>query len=138
MHVTTKEIVADKESRAKYPDLNDGTHILTSVVEADGPVALCSADAKLEARVISIQRTDSGGVKVQVALNITEPAPTVAPVALAPKDQASAYLAGKGMNTAEIAKAIETFGVDRILAREAAEKDQAAKALDEQLNKLLS
>src|SRR5579872_1833330 len=51
MHVTEK--VVDE----------NGVHILTSQIEADGPFAICSKDAKLEAKVIALQRTESGGVK---------------------------------------------------------------------------
>lgn len=61
MHVTTKEVD------------DQGVHILTSTVEADGAFELASAQAKLDAKVIAVRRTDSGGVVVQTALTITEP-----------------------------------------------------------------
>jgi len=120
MHVTTKEV-----------DQN-GTHILTSVVEGDGPNPIASANAKLNAKVISLQRTESGGVQVQTALTIDEP--TSAPVVtLAPADEAVAYLVAKGIAEAEAKEDVATFGVDRVLAARAKDAAEAQAKLDEQL-----
>lgn len=60
MHVSTKD------------SSNDGaTHVLTSVIEADGPSELCSTKDKLSGEVLSVTRTPSGGIEVvtKVSLN---------------------------------------------------------------------
>src|SRR5690349_349663 len=112
MHITTKEVD------------DQGVHILTSIVEADGPLALCSADATLDAKVISVQRTDAGGVKVQTSLTITEPAPAVAPTPEpvvpepTPEERASAYLEGKGLSADDAKAAVAKFGAGAVLAKQ--------------------
>lgn len=129
MHVTTKEVD------------QSGTHILTSVVEGDGPNPICSADAKLEAKVISLSRTDSGGIQVQTAVTISEPAPAVAVVAAVPltaDQQATAYLVSKGQSETDAAANVAKFGADRILTAKADDEAAAAQALDAELKSLLS
>lgn len=126
MHVTTKEV-----------DQN-GTHVITSVLEGDGALAIASAEATLSASVISVQRTESGGVKVQVALTITEPAPAVAPAPLTPEDEAIAYLVGKNFDASAALLQVSKFGATRILAQRDAEKAEEAKKLDEELKALLT
>lgn len=65
MHVSTKD------------SSNDGsTHLLTSVIEADGASELCSTAATLTGEVVSVKRTVSGGIEVVTAVRIdTTPAP---------------------------------------------------------------
>ncbi|HEX3156794.1 MAG TPA: hypothetical protein VHV32_19350 [Candidatus Angelobacter sp.] len=126
MHVTTKDV--DEK----------GTHILTSVLEGDGPIALASEKAKLSATVISVQRTDSGGVKVQTALTISEPAPEVAPEPLKPEDEAVAYLVSKGFAADAAVVHVGKFGATRVLAQRDAEKVAADKQLDDELSALLA
>ena len=62
MHVTTKDTSKD-----------GATHILSSVIEADGPFELCPADAVLTGEVLSVKRTASGGIEVQTAISRSEP-----------------------------------------------------------------
>lgn len=126
MHVTTKEI-DDK-----------GVHILTSVLEGDGALALASEKAELKASIVSVQRTESGGVKVQVALSINEPAPVEAPAPSTPEDEAVSYLAGKGFDAAAALLQVSKFGASRILSQRDAEKLEADKKLDEELKALLT
>src|SRR4051812_48503747 len=90
MHVTEK-IVDD-----------NGVHILSSTLEADGAFALASEKAKLDAKVIAVRRTDSGGVFVQTAVSIDEPKPSPAKVpepekpAPTPAELAEEYLKSTG------------------------------------------
>lgn len=120
MHVSTKDV--DK----------DGVHILTNLVEGDGPNPIASDKAKLEAKVISVSRTESGGVQVQTALSISEPE-VVAPKLLSEDDVALEYLASKGITGDEAKEDLAKFGASRILAQKSS--DEAAKQadLDEQL-----
>jgi hypothetical protein len=125
MHVTTKEI-----------DEN-GVHILTSILEGDGAVELASDKASLSASVISAQRTESGGVKVQVALRIVEPAPEQKEEPKSPEEQALAYLKGKGFNDGEAAEALKRFGLDRVLGARNEEADAKNKELDEEFKSII-
>jgi hypothetical protein len=124
MHVTTKEVD------------QDGTHILTSVVESDGPNALCTEQAKLTAKIISLQRTPSGGVQIQAALTIDEPVQVVAEAPAPVKaptleEQAAAYFESKGYSAEDAQAQVEKFGAVRVLA-------QRDKELDDQLAAALS
>ena len=125
MHVTTKEVD------------DQGVHILSSTVEADGPFELASDKAKLDAKVIAIRRTDSGGVFVQTALTIDEPKPETpkapeppAPVKTA-AEEATEYLVSTGLSKTEAEGAVERFGAEKILAKKTA-------ALDSELDALLA
>jgi hypothetical protein len=120
MHVTTKEV-----------DQN-GTHILTSVVEGDGPNPICSENAKLTAKVISISRSSSGGVQVQTSLTIEEPAVST-PVAADPNADVLAYLKSKGQSPAEAQANLAKFGAERIRGLKAKEDLEAQAKLDEEL-----
>jgi hypothetical protein len=62
MHVSVKDTSKDGK-----------THILNSVIEADGPFVLCSDKAALSGEVLSVKRTVSGGIEVSVAVRIDEP-----------------------------------------------------------------
>jgi len=124
MHVTEK--VVDE----------NGVHILTSQIEADGPFAICSKDAMLTASVISLKRTDSGGVKLQVALTVQEPTPP-APVVAEPatplptaEEEALAYLVSdKGLKKKEAQAAVERFGAQKVLAKREEERNAELEAL---------
>lgn len=64
MHVTSKD------------SSKDGTlHTLTSVIEADGAYELASPEAELSADVVRVERTASGGIEVEMAVKVAEPAP---------------------------------------------------------------
>lgn len=123
MHVTTKEVD------------DQGVHILTSTVEADGAFELASAQAKLDAKVIAVRRTDSGGVVVQTALTITEPkaetpaAPEPAKPEPTVAEQAEEYLKSTGLSDAEAKAAVERFGAAKILQKKNAALDQELDAL---------
>lgn len=69
MHVTTKDTSTDGSK-----------HTLTSVLEADGAHELASVDAALVGEVLSLNRTASGGIEVEVAITIHEPSAVPAPV----------------------------------------------------------
>jgi len=123
MHVSTKEVD------------DQGVHILSSTVEADGPFELASDKAKLDAKVIAVRRTDSGGVFVQTALTITEPEPVVqkapepekpAPTAA---ELATDYLKSTGLSDSEAAAAVERFGAQKILQKKQAALDAELEAL---------
>jgi hypothetical protein len=134
LHTTTKDVIGTADE-AKAMNVPVGTHILTSVIEGDGPVAMCSDKATLSAKVISTSRTDSGGIQVQVAVSVSEPtavaAPAPPPPPPTPLDNAIAYFTSKGF-TAESAKAqVAQFGIDRVLA-------MASKELDEKLASLVA
>jgi hypothetical protein len=123
MHVTTKEVD------------DQGVHVLSSTVEADGPFELVSPKGKLEAEIIALRRTDSGGVYIQTALKITEPTPEVPkapePVKAAPtpEELAGEYLKSKGLSPKEAQAAIERFGAAKILAKKNQELQEELDAL---------
>lgn len=123
MHVTDK-IVDDK-----------GVHILSSTLEADGPFVLASPKAKLDATVIALRRTDSGGIFLQTALTITEPAPEVAAPAPepeklpTPEELATDYLKSTGLSDSEAKAAVERFGAAKILQKKNAALDSELEAL---------
>jgi hypothetical protein len=123
MHVTDK--IVDK----------DGVHILSSTLEADGAFQLASAEAKLDAKVIALRRTESGGVFLQTGVTITEPAPKVAAVAEPAKpeptaeEQSVAYLKETGLSDAEAKGAVERFGAAKILKKKQAALDAELDAL---------
>jgi hypothetical protein len=123
MHVTEK-IVDDK-----------GVHILSSTLEADGPFEIASPKAALDAKVIAIRRTDSGGVFVQTAVTITEPVaeapePAPAPEKMpTPEELATEYLTSTGLSAEEAKGAVERFGAAKILAKKNANLDVELDAL---------
>lgn len=125
MHVTTKETD------------DGGAHVLTSIIEGDGAVALASDKAEIVASVLSASRTDSGGIQVKVAVTVKEPAaPPAAPSD--PKDQAIAYFVEKGFTTKDAAAQVEHFGADRVLAQKAKEEAEKQAAQDKELEALLA
>ena len=113
MHVSTKEVD------------EGGVHTLTNLVEADGPFALASPNAKLDARVAEIRRTESGGIEVKTQFMISEPVAAVAAVP-APEptadDLALAYLKEKGLGDDDAKAALGKFGTSAILAKQADER----------------
>lgn len=123
MHVTTRETD------------DSGVHILTSVIESDSATALVSEQAELSAKIISIQRTASGGIQVQVAVSVKEPAPAIA---LSPADQALAYFVDKGFTASDAAAQVARFGVDRILSQKANEEAVKQQDLDKELAAVLA
>lgn len=136
MHVSTKDVIGDKDS-AKELGVPVGTHILTNTVEGDGPVALASDKAELTAKVIGIQRTASGGVVVQTALFIKEPV-AQAPVSVTPNDQAAAYLVSKGKSENEAKAMVAKFGAVRILSAKSEDEAKEVEKLDAELKEALS
>lgn len=125
MHVTSKEV-----------DEN-GKHILTSVLEADGPLELVSAKGSVSASVASVVRTSSGGIEVKVVVAVTEPV-VEAPKSVSPDDLALEYLAGKGITGKEAEDALKVYGADRILARKSDDAAKAQAELDEELKAKLA
>jgi hypothetical protein len=123
MHVTEK-IVDD-----------NGVHILSSTLEADGAFALASEKAKLDAKVIAVRRTDSGGVFVQTAVAIDEPVPEAVSApepekpAPTPEELAAEYLKEKGKSDDEAKGMIERFGAAKILQKKTAERQAELDAL---------
>ena len=137
MHVATKDAV-QTEDQAKELGLSLGAHILTSTIEADGATALASEKAELKAKVISISRTASGGIQVQTAVEVIEPAAEVTPAPVSADDQAIAYLMSKEFPEAIAKEQVAKFGAGRVLAqrdKEAATKEQD---LDKELEEVLS
>ena len=134
MHTTTRDIVADAEAAEKL-GVPVATNILTNTLEGDGPVALCSPAAQLSAKVISVARTESGGIVIQTALFISEPANIPVPVPAIAEDpkflEAVEYFVGKGLTDTDARKKVNEFGVVRVLAA----KD---RELDTQLDTLVS
>lgn len=59
MHVSTKDSSKDGK-----------THLLTSVLEADGPFELVSTDEYLSGSVLGVTRTASGGIEVLTEVRI--------------------------------------------------------------------
>lgn len=121
MHVTTKEID------------DQGAHILTSLLEGDGAVALASEEAELDAEVISLQRTASGGIQVQTAVFVKEPAPPAPAAPPAPEpsaeEKAAAYLQSKGLSADEAKAGVQKFGVAAILKKQNEENAAELDAL---------
>lgn len=123
MHVTDK--IVDK----------DGVHILSSTLEADGPFQLASPNAQLDAKVIALRRTDSGGVFLQTAVTVSEPAPVVAavpePAKPEPSDdeKAADYLVSTGLSAEAAKSAVERFGAAKILKKKQAALDAELDAL---------
>jgi hypothetical protein len=134
MHVTTKEVVTD-DKKAKELGVEKGVHILTSTIDADGPFEMATPKAQLEAKVIALRRTDSGGIFLQTALTITEPKPVPAPVvepekpAPTPEELAAEYLQGIGLSEGEAKAAIERYGAATILRKKNAQLDRELDAL---------
>jgi hypothetical protein len=62
VHVSTKD--TNHEGNA---------HLLTSTVESDNEFPLCSEDAELKGEVLSVKRTISGGIEVQVMVSVSAP-----------------------------------------------------------------
>ncbi len=122
MHVTSKEVD------------DNGKHILTSVLEADGPFALVSENGALSASVVSVVRTASGGIELKVAVAITEPLPVAV---LSADDQAIAYLASKGKTGEEAKSALKAYGAERILAQKSNDDAEKQSDLDKELAALL-
>lgn len=134
MHTTTKDVIGTADE-AKEMNVPVGTHILTSVIEGDGAVAMASEQAKLSAKVLHVTRTASGGIEVQTAVFVSEPAPVVAPAPPPPppsdQEKAIAYFTDKGFSVASAKAQVEQFGVGRVLA-------MASKELDEKLAALVT
>lgn len=125
MHVTEK--IVDK----------DGTHILSSTLEADGPFELASPQAALDARVIALRRTASGGVFMQTAVTVTEPVAAVPPAPLSDDDRAVAYFVEQGFSAEDARGLVARFGAARVLARKADAEKAKHAALDDELGSLL-
>jgi hypothetical protein len=134
MHLTTKEVITDKD-QAKELRVEVGCHILTTVIEADGPFELATDKAKFEADVISVKRTASGGVEIQTAFHVHEPQPekvaTPEPAKPLPTadEEAAAYLKEKGLSDEEAKAAVERFGAAAIFAKRHQERDAELNAL---------
>lgn len=133
MHTMVKDVVTDAK-RAKELSVPVGTHIATITMEADGPVEIASSKATLSARIIkSPERTDSGGVTLQVAIGVSEPTPVVAAPPPKPEDTAVKYFTDRGLSETDAKKQVEKFGVERILKQQAAEAEVKSKSLDDEL-----
>lgn len=136
MHTSVKDVVGTSDDASKY-NVPVGTHIVTALMEGDGAVELASKDAKLSARVISISRTDSGGVQVQTAVLISEPAPVAVKV-ITPEEDAAQFLVDKLGISMEAAKSQVThFGASRVLAAKAKEAAEKNSDLDKELEAVL-
>lgn len=132
MHVTTKDVVQNEEHAAEL-GLPVGTHLLESTLEADGANELASAKASFSGKVLSIERTASGGITVKVAVSVNEPKPVEVkieePVKQPTREElALAFFTGKGFKAAEAKANVEKFGVDRVLAMREQELDEALAA----------
>jgi hypothetical protein len=136
MHIMTKDSVQNEE-QAKALGLSVGTHIVTCTIEGDGAVELASDKAIIEASVISKQRTTSGGVQVQVAVYVKEPAAQVLAV-LTPDQQAVDYFLSKGFTAGDAASQVAKFGVARVLTQRDKEAAQASVDLDKELEQVLA
>lgn len=137
MHTSIKDVVGTAEDASKY-NVPVGTHIVTALLEGDGAVELATTKATLSARVISVSRTDSGGVQVQTAVLVSEPTPVVAKV-VTPEDDAAAYLASKlGISVDAAMSQVTHFGAPRVLAAKAREAMQAQEDLDKELSAVLN
>lgn len=134
MHTTTKDVIGTTEE-AKEMNVPVGTHILTSIIEGDGAVAMASEQAKLSAKVLHVTRTVSGGIEVQTAVFVSEPTPAAAPAPPPPEptdqEKAEAYFTSKGFSVASAKAQVEQFGVGRVLAMASKELDEKLKALVE-------
>lgn len=150
MHTSTKDVLVSgsekqrkelleklnlTEDQIDEHDLDDGVHIVSTTMEADGPFEIAPADAKLQAKVIALRRTPSGGVFVQLAVGVHVPKPIPAKAPEPPKpeptaeEQALAYLGEKGLSKAEAEAAIERFGVSQILAKRNQARNEELDAL---------
>lgn len=134
MHTTTKDVIGTADE-AKEMNVPVGTHVLTSVIEGDGPVQLASDKATLSARVLHATRTDSGGIEVQVAVFVSEPTSAPAPPPPAPEptalDNDLAYFTDKGFSMESAKINVAQFGVARVLAMREKELDEKlAKAVE--------
>lgn len=118
MHVATKD--SSKDGSA---------HLLTTVIEADGAFELCHIGDDLKGEILSVRRTDSGGIEVQVAVSITKP--VAAPLQLVEDPgflEAVAYIIGKGYDEVTARKKVNVFSAARVLAAKDKElNDEAAR-----------
>lgn len=62
MHVTSKDSSHDGH-----------THILTSILEADGASELAKVGDSLVAEIANVERTASGGIQVVIKVSVGEP-----------------------------------------------------------------
>jgi len=136
MHSTTNEVIVSAE-RAKELNLPEGAHVLTTILEADGPFEMATARAGILAGIISTERTESGGVKIVSYFDINEPAPEPAPEAPAQpermptaEDLATEYLVKeKNMTAAQASDAVLRFGATKVLQRKNAQRDAELDSL---------
>lgn len=132
MHETKHKLageftLVEKQAKGIPVDLPDSTHVVEGQVEAHGATEFASAAAKLSGRLLSVERTDSGGIKYQLALYAHEPVKKVEPVAtsLTPQEEASQYLQEtKGLSERDASAAVAKFGHTRILAEREKDKDK--------------
>jgi hypothetical protein len=133
----------DKEAKetfvSQHGSLPDETHIISGVLEADGNDALCSAEAKISSKVLMTERTESGGIRYQIAIFASEPKRAATQPPVAPHIEAAQYLLDEGAakDADHAADLVKTFGAARVLARKAKNKEEDDKALDRQLDEYL-
>lgn len=124
MHVSSKEVS------------EHGAHIITNVIEFDGAGEIASEKAKLSASVVSVSRTESGGVEVKTSVVVSEPV-VEQPKAVEPEkvlsadEQALEFLHEQGNSDEDAKEALAKFGAARILAKRNAK-------LDEELDSVIS
>lgn len=134
MHSTTKEVIVSEEQAKKYK-LPEGAHVLTTIVEADGPFEMASEKADIDADVISVKRTASGGVEIVSYFDINEPAAEVVEIPQperipTPQELATEYLVQeKGLSELQAADAVSKFGASNILKKKNAERDRQLDVL---------
>jgi hypothetical protein len=104
MAVSTQHEVTQFDG-GDHPVLDPGDYHVKGVIEAHGPLALCSEQAKLSAAVISVSRTSGGGIAYEFAISKEEPAPPkqLSPQQQAAAEQAAAKLAEKAAEDAAFA-----------------------------------
>lgn len=139
MQTSSAARVADfpkKERPEHLQNLPEETHIVTGTLEAHGASSLASVDAKLSAKVVKLERTKSGGIDYQLAIFVAEPV-QAAPVVLSDAERAVAFFVEKGFPKQTAIDQVNKFGIARVLAAAAREKEDAEKGLDDELSDLL-
>ena len=118
-------------------NLPEETHIASGMIEGHGTTSLASEKAKISGRIISLDRTASGGLSYQLAIYVQEPTVAAPPAPKSDADLATEYLSAKGLKDEEVKAHIAKFGAQRILAMREQDLANREKQLNEELAETL-
>ncbi len=120
----------------KYSTQLDGSNLLSVIIEADGATELASEAATVSAKATAYSRTVSGGIAIDIVVNVKEPEIVVGTL-LNPNDEAVAYFVAKGFTPNDAQSQVDRFGVSRVLNQRDKEIADKQKEADLELTKEL-